>query len=266
MTPPDFASAPGARLRASGITVTFGTLTALDAVTVEVQPRQVLGVIGPNGAGKTTLLDVIAGATTPDAGELLMDGEPLVVTPATIGAVGIARTVQGHELPPGRALLDYVLDGAEPPRERTGLGALLNAISRLGRGREGDPEADQHAVQVLRELGLAPFLDEPLEALSHAVRARAAIAHATVVFPRLLLLDEPAAGLGADERRELATLIRSLAIRPGRDNAVVLVDHHFDLISQACDTVVVLDRGRVVAQGTPDELASDGAVAEAYLG
>jgi branched-chain amino acid transport system ATP-binding protein len=268
---PTHPTAP-ARLLADGISVAFDEATVLDDVTLEVPPRQVVGVIGSNGAGKTTLLDVICGSTTPRSGQVLYDGAPLRADPRRLHLSGLARTHQRPELPGDESVVDYTLGGADAPAPQTGFGALLRAIPRrraAEAGRPTGPDADRefqaHAVQLLRELGLASVAATPLDAISQVDRARVSIARATIVMPRLLLLDEPGGGLGPDERAAIAALIRSYATRPGRDCSVVVVDHHFDLIAAACDTVVVLDRGRVIARGTPDEVGRDEATLAAYL-
>ncbi|MDO9352544.1 MAG: ATP-binding cassette domain-containing protein [Solirubrobacteraceae bacterium] len=262
-----------ARLATEGVTVSFGATTALDDVAIAVAPKQVIGVIGTNGAGKTTLLDVICGVTEADGGRVLLDGEPLHADPRRLDRSGIARTQQRPELPGDQTVVEYTLGGADAPAPRTGIGALWRALPRgrradpIGPGsREADGEFNAHAVQLLRELGLASSAASPIDTLSHADRARLAIARATILPPHLLLLDEPGGGLGPEERRELAALIRSYATRPGRDCSVIVVDHHFDLIAAACDTVVVLDAGRVIARGTPDEIRRDEATLAAYLG
>lgn len=244
------------------MTVAFGALTALDAVDLEVRPGEIVGVIGPNGAGKTTLLDVVAGVTRPVAGTLQLDGTPLDPAPHKLSRLGIARTVQGLGLDETEPVAELVLDGAESA-PRTGFGAALRALPRRDRGNR---DAREHALLLLRELGLTSVTAEAFSAVPYGLKVRVALARALMSSPRLLLLDELAAGLGADEMRALGDVLRAVVDRPGRDCAILLVDHQIPLIAQACDTVLVLDEGRIVARGTPDDLAADPAVASAYLG
>src|SRR5271155_5549817 len=210
------------------LTVQFGGITALDAVSLEVAAGEVVGVIGPNGAGKTTLFNVICGFVQPRSGTLEWKGQTLTkVRTNRLARLGIARTLQGVGLFPGLSVLENVMLGAQRFR-RAGIASALLGLPRSDR--------DERA---LRERALA-MLSE-LE---------------------LLLLDEPAGGLGADEMVELGDRIRALR----GSMAVMLVEHRIDLVMSACDRIVVLDFGRVIAQGDPATVRSDQRVLEAYLG
>ncbi|MDP9795603.1 branched-chain amino acid transport system ATP-binding protein [Catenuloplanes nepalensis] len=245
-------------LELAGIGVRFGGLTALDDVSLTVPPCRIAGVIGPNGAGKTTVFNVICGFVTPHTGTLSFGGQPLRPRPHRLPRDGIARTLQGVGLFAGLTLAENVMAGAHP---RAGFVSSLFALPRAARDER---RLRAEAVALLGELGIGRHADALPGTLPYAIQKKAGLARALAARPRLLLLDEPAGGLGADEIDELAVLIRELPARTG--TAVLLVEHHMDLVMSVCDEIVVLDFGRVVATGTPDEVRGDPAVAAAYLG
>ncbi|MBP2369519.1 ABC transporter ATP-binding protein [Pseudonocardia parietis] len=245
--------------RVDGIGVRFGGLVALDEVSLSVAPGEVHGVIGPNGAGKTTLFNVCCGFVRPDTGSLAWHGEPVHnLAPHRLARMGIARTLQGVGLFRGLTVLENVMVGADR-HHRAGFFSALLALRRS--------DADERALRtrsgaVLAELGVETYADRLPGSLPYPVQKRVALARALVAGPEMLLLDEPASGLGADDMAELGERIRSLRDR----TAVVLVEHHMDLVMSVCDTITVLDFGRVVAAGTPDQVRDDPAVIDAYLG
>ncbi|MRJ75671.1 ATP-binding cassette domain-containing protein [Aeromicrobium sp. SMF47] len=260
VTPRD-GSRSGAHLTVQDVTVQFGGLTALSDVGFEVRPGQVLGVIGPNGAGKTTLFNVVCGFTRPQTGHLTLDGRPFRPAPQRLVRAGVSRSLQGLGLFPGLSVLENIVAGAGGAA-RTGWWSGLLALPRTDRDER---ELHDRAAALIDELGLGAHAHAQPGTLPYAVSKRVALARALVSEPRLLLLDEPAGGLGHDEVLELGELIMSLPSR-GAGCSVMLVEHHVDLVMQVCDELVVLDFGRVIATGTPAVVREDPAVAEAYLG
>lgn len=241
------------------VTVRFGGLTALDSVSMELAEGEVHGVIGPNGAGKTTLLNVCCGFQRPDAGTLSRAGRPLdALAPHQLVDLGIARTLQGVGLFRGLTALENVMVGADRHR-RTGFVAALFGLPRVEADRRALAERARAA---LAEVGAADVADQMPASLPYGVRKRVALARALVAEPEILFLDEPAGGLGPEDIDELGRRIRALAER----TAVVLVEHHMDLVMAVCDRITVLDFGKVIAVGDPATIQDDPAVAAAYLG
>jgi len=246
-------------LEARDVTVRFGGLTALDGVSLVVAQNQVTGVIGPNGAGKTTLLNVLCGFVRPESGVLSLYGRPITrLRPHRLAALGVARTLQGVALFSHMTVLENVMTGATC-RARTG---FTSALLGLRRSDRDEAALREHAHEALRQVGAADLADRMPDQLSHGMRKRVALARALAARPRLLLLDEPASGLSEAELAELGELISGLAAQA----SIVVVEHHMDLMMSVCDTIVVLDFGKVIAAGPPDQVRTDEAVTAAYLG
>ena len=249
----------GSVLEVRDVSVRFGGLTALDAVSLVVPPRHVLGVIGPNGAGKTTLLNVLCGFIRPDHGDVLVNGvRRPTVRPHQLAALGVGRTLQGVGLFGRLTVLENVMVGATPAA-RSGFAAALFGLPRAGRD---DRELAELAMQALERVGAAGIAGAMPGELPYGMRKRVAMARALAAKPGLLLLDEPASGLDEAELAELGQLIRGLAA----DGSVIVVEHHMDLMMSVCDSITVLDFGKVIAAGTPAEVQADPAVTAAYLG
>jgi branched-chain amino acid transport system ATP-binding protein len=246
----------------SGIGVRFGGLVALEDVSLRVDPGHVVGVIGPNGAGKTTLFNVVCGFVKPTTGSMSLNGRPLRPKPHQLNRLGVARTLQGVGLFAGLTVLENVMAGATH-RARAGFAAGLLG---LWWSDQDERRLRREAEELLEELGVANYARAFPETLPYALRKRVGLARALAARPRLLLLDEPAGGLGGDDIAELAQLIRALPSREAGECSVLLVEHHMDLVMQVCDSIVVLDFGRCIATGTPREVQDSPAVAEAYLG
>ncbi len=242
----DIAARPGHAVRAAGVSRSFDGVQALQDVTLEIHRHEVIGLIGPNGAGKTTLINVITGFDRPTSGSVEIEGREVTSWSAARRArAGLARTFQ-H----GHVFRDLSV------RENVEVAALgVGASARTARER---------AEQLLGTLGLAGHRDEPAGALPHGDQRKLGVARALATEPTFVLMDEPAAGLNEGEVPALAEVVR--AVRDEHDAGVLLVDHNMALIMEVCDRIYVLDQGRSLAEGTPDEIRASAAVTSAYLG
>ncbi|MEV6650910.1 ABC transporter ATP-binding protein [Streptomyces sp. NPDC051219] len=259
MRPQGGADVPS--LRVDGVTVRFAGLTALDAVSFTVEPGSVHAVIGPNGAGKSTCFNVLSGVYRAASGSIRFGGTELTgLAPHAVAALGIARTFQNLALPPHATVADSLMLG----RHRLTRSGFLATGLRLPSAAREARRHGERVREIAAFVGLERDLAHPAGALPYGKQKLVELGRALCMEPKLLLLDEPVAGMTADERRQTAAVIAG--VRDSLGISIVLVEHDMGVVMRLADAVTVLDFGRRIGGGTPAQVQSDPAVVRAYLG
>ena len=251
-------------LEIRNLKVTFGGLDALSGLDFDVDEGEIVSVIGPNGAGKTTFFNLISGLVAPTEGEILFEGDSIVgLDPSIVTSLGIARTFQNVRLFPNMTILENVMVAQHCRTSQLVFGALMQTKAF----KQEEREIRERAEEVLGFFGhrlVGYRMDQPAFALSYANRRRLEIARAMATQPRLLLLDEPVAGMNPMETAELTALIGRLRTEWGF--TIIMIEHDMKVVRDVSDRVVVLDHGVPIAQGAYDEVSTNPDVVEAYLG
>lgn len=253
-------------LRVSGLTMNFGGIKAIDTVDLDIRSGEIVALIGPNGAGKTTFFNCLTGLYTPSAGDIVLEDPKSGVQtringmkPNKITERGMARTFQNIRLFPSMSVLENVMIG----RHCRSHAAIFGAIFRNPATRREEEDIVEKSYDILVKVGLEELVNEEARNLSYGAQRRLEIARALATEPFLLLLDEPAAGMNPQETDQLVRLIRSIC---EEGHSILLIEHDMTLVMSLSDRIFVMDYGKKIAEGTPEEVRANPAVIKAYLG